>query len=48
MQLTFKFSYTTLMGQLPAKWLHYNQHTFDFSTDSSVENLLMGAWQVGY
>ncbi|MDZ8095170.1 MAG: GUN4 domain-containing protein [Nostoc sp. DedQUE05] len=44
-QLTFKLSPMTPMGHLPAKWLHYDQHSSDLSL-SSTEHLSMGAWRV--
>ncbi|MDZ7968492.1 MAG: GUN4 domain-containing protein [Nostoc sp. DedSLP03] len=44
-QLTFKLSPMTPMGHLPAKWLHYDQHSSELSL-SSTEHLSMGAWRV--
>lgn len=46
-QLTFDLSPTTPMGHLPAKWLHYDQHTLKSSPKLSAENHSMGAWRVG-
>jgi hypothetical protein len=45
-QLTFKLSPMTPMGHLPAKWLHYDQHSFNSAAKSSTEPLSMVAWRV--
>jgi hypothetical protein len=45
-QLTFKLSPMTPMGHLPAKWLHYDQHSCKSAAKSSTEPLSMAAWRV--
>jgi hypothetical protein len=44
--LTFKLSPMTPMGHLPVKWLHYDQHSAELTSQSSTENLSMAAWRV--
>ena len=45
-ELTFKLSPMTPMGHLPVKWLHYDQHSAELTSQSSTENLSMAAWRV--